>query len=240
MSGLDNPVAMIGNRAVVQGSTLKGFLRSRIETYLIDRYPNDKVMKPCVPSSENTLSADETLLIQDGKYREKGACQYSSEDGRKRSSTICPACYFLGAMGLPGFVRVPYLFTEKRPEELYSVRVDRAKATVVDKTNRDYQLMADNTVFTGVMEVAAKDTVTKWELGKPRKIQNGTQLDSWLSVTSVKFGKRFSDLSADELIKEFILDRLNGEGIIGGFKSKGCGKVSIEVRPRNDDTPLST
>lgn len=229
MSALDNPVATIGNRVVVQGPTLKGFLRSRIEEYLIDRYSGHELMKPCIPSSENTLSSDEHLLIQNGKYRPKGACQYSSEDERKRSSTICPVCYFLGANGLPGFVRVPYLYTENRPEELYSLRIDRAKSTGVDKTNRDYQIMADNISFKGVLEVATKDTITGWELGKARKVQDGAKLDAWLDIVSIKYNKKFSDLSADELIEEFMSDRLSGENIIGGFKSKGCGKVKIEI-----------
>jgi len=229
MSAFDKPVAEVGGRVVVQGPTLKGFLRNTIEEYLIDNYQASALMKPCIPSSENTLTADEKILINDGKYKLHGACQYSSENTLKRSDSICPACYFLGANGLNGFVRVPYLYTENRPEELYSVRIDRAKDSVVERTNRNYQIMADDVVFTGVLEVITQNTVNDWELGKMRKIQGNNKLDNWLNETSKKYNKKFIDLSNDELIAEFIVDRMNGENIIGGFKSKGCGKVKIEV-----------
>lgn len=227
MSSFDNPVATIGGRVVVQGSTLKGFLRNQIEEYLIDKYSDIKSMKPCIPSSERTLSADEKLLIVSRKYRDKGACSYSSENMRNKSESICPACYFLGAMGLNGFVRIPYLYTETKPEELYSVRLDRAKDTVVEKTNRDYQIMADNVSFIGTLEVMSKNTVNNWTLGKIRSIQDNKKLDGWLNETSKKYNKRFIDLTASELAEEFLVERINGAHIIGGFKSKGCGKVSI-------------
>jgi CRISPR/Cas system CSM-associated protein Csm3 (group 7 of RAMP superfamily) len=229
MSAFDNPVAMVGGQVVVQGPTLKGFLRSRIEEYLIDKYAENALMKPCIPSSENTLSKDEDMLIKAGRYREKGACQYSSEDPRKKSNSICPVCYFLGANGLNGFVRVPYLYTESRPEELYSVRIDRAKDTVVDRTNRNYQIMPDKVVFKGTLEVLTKNNVNDWELGKIRKIQDSNKLDGWLNEISVKYKKKFMELNPEELIEEFILERIRGENIIGGFKSKGCGKVNITV-----------
>jgi hypothetical protein len=168
-------------------------------------------------------------MIQAGRDREMGACQYSSEDPRKKSNSICPVCYFLGANGLNGFVRVPYLYTESRPEELYSVRIDRAKDTVVDRTNRNYQIMPDKVVFKGTLEVLTKNNVNDWELGKIRKIQDSNKLDGWLNEISVKYKKKFMELNPEELIEEFILERIRGENIIGGFKSKGCGKVNITV-----------
>lgn len=229
MSAFDNPVAMIGGKVVVQGPTLKGYLRNKMEEYLIDKYSKNNLMKPCIPSSENTLSADEKILINDGKYRLHGACQYSSEDTRRRSETICPVCYFLGANGLNGFVRVPYLYTESRPDELYSVRADRAKDSVVDRTNRNYQIMADNIVFEGILEILISNSINGWELGKIRNIQDKNKLDNWLNENSVKFNKRFMGLTFNELFEEFIKDRIEGENIIGGFKSKGCGKVNIEM-----------
>ncbi len=229
MSAFDNPVAMIGGKVVVQGPTLKGFLRNKIEEYLIDNYSDNEFMKPCIPSSENTLSSDEKILIKNGKYRPGGACKYSSEDSRNRSSSICPVCYFLGANGLNGFVRVPYLYTESRPEELYSVRVDRAKDTVVDRTNRNYQIMADNVIFKGTLEINTENSVSGWTLGKARGIQDNNKLDKWLNENSKKYNNNFTELTYKELIEEFIIEQIQGENIIGGFKSKGCGKVNITV-----------
>jgi CRISPR/Cas system CSM-associated protein Csm3 (group 7 of RAMP superfamily) len=234
MSAFDNPVAMIGGKVVVQGPTLKGFLRNKIEEYLIDNYSGNDLMKPCIPSSENTLSADEKILIKDGRYRAGGVCKYSSEDSRNRSSSICPVCYFLGANGLNGFVRVPYLYTESRPEELYSVRTDRATATVVERTNRNYQIIADNIIFEGTLEILTEDSINGWTLGRMREIQDSSRLDIWLNETSKKYNKKFIELSKDELISEFILERLIGKNILGGFKSKGCGKVEITVNKLTD------
>lgn len=227
MSAFDNPVAMIGGKVVVQGPTLKGFLRNRMEEYLIDQYGGNELIKPCIPSSENTLSADEKILIREGKYRDKGACQYSSEGSRSRS--ICPVCYFLGANGLNGFVRTPYLYTERRPDELYSVRIDRAKDSVVDRTNRNYQIMADNIVFEGILEILTENTVNGWQLGRVRNIQDNGKLDNWLNERSIQSKKKFIEMTHDELIREFIVDRISGENIMGGFRSKGCGKVKIDI-----------
>jgi len=135
----------------------------------------------------------------------------------------------LGANGLNGFVRTPYLYTERRPDELYSVRIDRAKDSVVDRTNRNYQIMADNIVFQGTLEILTENTVNSWELGKIRNIQDNSKLDNWLNEKSINYNKKFIEMTHDDLIKEFILDRINGENIMGGFRSKGCGKVRIDI-----------
>lgn len=217
LSGLDNPVATVGGRVVVQGSTLKGALRSEIERYLIENFGADESMRPCIPSSVNTLSPEEQRLIDKKLYRKDGGCVYSM---RRKSDSICPACYLLGAQGLPGFVRVPYLFSDAGAEDLYSVRVDRATGVVAERTNRDYQIIPDGTVFEGLMEVLIKDVGRDWELGKQRCGNEGR--DKW--VASGKW-------DADKIVNDLVLDRLASVSLMGGFKSKGCGKVKIEVAP---------
>lgn len=212
LSGLDNPVATVGGRVVVQGSTLKGALRAEIERHLIENYASDDVMKPCIPSAANTLSPEEQKLIDKGVYRPGGGCTYSM---RRKSPSICPVCYLLGAQGLPGFVRVPYLFTETPPEDLYSVRQDRATGVVAERTNRDYQIMPDGTVFGGLLEVLFADAGRRWKLGEHRFNE-----DKWVGSGKWDAGK---------IIEEFVIARLQAIDVVGGFKSKGCGKVSIEV-----------
>lgn len=212
LSGLDNPVATVGGRVVVQGSSLKGALRAEIERYLIEKYGSDDLMKPCIPSAANTLSPEEQALINKKIYRPDGGCVYSM---RRKSDSICPACYLLGAQGLPGFVRVPYLFTEAPAEDLYSVRVDRATGVVAERTNRDYQIMPDGTVFTGALEVLTNDVGRGWALGTKRFNE-----DKW--VGSGKW-------DADKILEEFVVARLQEITLMGGFKSKGCGKVAILV-----------
>lgn len=222
MSAADNPVTSIGGRVVIQGTSLKGALRASIEEYLISKYPRTEALKPCIPSAPNTLSADEKGLIQKKKYRDRGGCSYSP-DPRKKSESICPACYLLGSQGLMGFVRVPYLFTDKTPEELYAVRIDRATGVVSEKTNRDFEIMADGVEFTGNIEIVVKDPTKDWELGKSRILDKKLAIganDEWLNS---------GEWNAERIIKELIVERLEGISIIGGFKSKGCGKVKIEV-----------
>lgn len=219
MSAIHNPVATVGGRAVIQGSSLKGALRTAIEDYLIQECSDIPEMKPCIPSPENTLSQDEKELIEKGKYRKGGGCHYSE---RNKSSSICPVCYLLGATGVSGFVRVPYLYTDVAPEELYAVRIDRATNVVREKTNRDYQIIKDGTKFEGELEILIKDSRRNWTLGEKRSIgkeARGFYGDSWLN-------ERWN---AERIIKELIKERLEDINILGGFKSRGCGKVEIKV-----------
>ena len=93
MSAIHNPVATVGGRAVIQGSSLKGALRTAIEDYLMQECSHIPEMKSCIPSPENTLSQDEKELIEKGKYREGGGCHYSernksSTQARKRNSFL--------------------------------------------------------------------------------------------------------------------------------------------------------
>lgn len=220
MEGVDNPIAAIGGRAAVLGPTLKGALRANVEKYLIETYASDGDMKPCIPSSEGTLSEEEKKLISKGTYRPGGSCLFSR---RNKSNSICPACYLLGAQGLVGFVRVPFLLTDMTPEELYSVRIDRATGVVSERTNREYQILPQGTEFKGTLEVVLQDPVKSWELGKNRETVEGDncQGDKWLKK---------GGWTQEKVKKELLLDRLQTITLLGGFKSKGCGKVSIQVQ----------
>lgn len=220
MLAAHNPLSMVGKSIVVPGSSLKGALRAEIESYLIKNYASEKYMKPCIPSAFNTMSPAEKALIRKGNFKEGGGCAYSE---RSKSECICPVCYLLGAQGLIGFVRVPYLYTEESAEKLYSVRIDRASGVVSERTNRDYRIIPHGTKFASKvngkqipLEIVTNDPVKKWELSKPREGFN----DKWLGN---------SKWTPESLIKEFIVDRLQSIEVLGGFKSKGCGKVSIEA-----------
>lgn len=149
----------------------------------------------------------------------RGKC---TEAERPNPHSICPICYFLGAMGLPGFVRIPFLYAEISPEELYSSRIDRARNTVVGGTNRPYQLVPVNTKFTGHLRVMLEDPVSGWNVGKPRLLGDKTLGDKWLED---------STLEAENLIDTYILERLKNIKILGGYRSKGFGAVRIEVSP---------
>jgi CRISPR/Cas system CSM-associated protein Csm3 (group 7 of RAMP superfamily) len=240
LSGTDNPVAKVGDRIAVPGSTLKGAYREAIERYLIDNFfdQNKKVwlnesFRPCIPSTK--LTPDEKELVENKFYKfynlkwdNKGdGCHYPCTNkcnvDRKSSKEhyICPACYFLGANGLDGFVRVPFLYAEERINELYSANIDRSTQTVKQGTNRPYQLIPDGTTFKGTMTVLLEDTIRGKEIGKARNLADNTLGDLWL---------KNEPRQQEEIIEEFILDRIRSITLIGGYKSKGFGKVGIKIR----------
>ncbi|MBC7265286.1 MAG: hypothetical protein H5T64_13165 [Chloroflexi bacterium] len=223
--GAENPVAIVGSQVVIPGSSLKGAFRSRIEQYLIERHydagakrwpANRTAWRPCLGGPKP--SEAEQRLVGEGKYRSLGCAYPAARDAKDAS--ICPACYLLGAQGLVGFVRVPFLVSDVTPEELYSARIDRSTSTVARGTNRPYQLVPTGAIFKGTFYVTLEDTVLGWRLGEPRPLDG--EGDAWLKTNAP---------SQEQLIKEFITDRLASIYLLGGYKSKGFGRVQIEVRP---------
>lgn len=222
MSDVHNPFTTLGGVPVVQGSSLKGALRAQLEEYLILNYAGDNpAMRPCIPAPR--LTADERSLVPDrdrpGKYRG------SSCGGRRdRVKSLCPTCYLLGAMGLVGFVQVPYLYlvSEDDIEEVYQNRRDRASDTVARGANRTMQAIPNGAVFRGEMEVLSRDEIRDWTLGQPRRKLRSFR-DEWL--------QRGPGWSQEEFIREFILDRLQAIPRLGGMISKGFGGVEITVTP---------
>lgn len=230
LSGADNPVTRVGGTLAIPGSSLKGALRNQIESYLIDKFlkagkweAGKEDWKPCIPGAE--VSADERRLIRDGKYRDQdGTCHYpcSERECRGQVHSICPACYLLGAMTLPGFVRVPFLCAEGGSNELSSIRLDRATKGVPQVRGgpfRSYELVPQGVSFTGMLYITVEDTVSGWRLGQPRRLgEQRAAGDKWLE------GQNYDP---EVLLKEFVLDRLAAIKVIGGYRSKGFGGIEI-------------
>ena len=232
LSAAENPVTRVGGKLVIPGSTIKGALRSELERFFIDSYYAGGKWKhgvesfmPCIPGDR--LSNDERLLV--GKYRDEiGACHYPCVERKCKNvkHPICPVCYILGSMGLNGFVKVPFLYAGATAEELYSSRIDRATKTVATGTNRPYELVPDGVEFTGIMTIVLEDSILGWKLGEPRDLGEARTLgDEWIQGNK----GRMDDGKQEEFAKTYILDRLKAVNIIGGYKSKGFGKVAIAV-----------
>ena len=208
-------------------------MRNQIEAYLIDKFfqsgkwqAGKDDWKPCIPGAE--VSADERRLIKDGKYRaQDGTCHYPCSDRgcRDQVHSICPACYLLGAMTLPGFVRVPFLLAEGGSNELFSLRLDRATRAVPQVgrggPTRTYELVPQGTIFTGILYVSLEDSVSGWRLGEPRPLgEQRTKGDKWLEGQTS---------NQEDFLKEFVLDRLLAITTIGGYKSKGFGRIEVSA-----------
>lgn len=227
LTAAENPVAIVGSQAVIPGSSLKGALRSQIEQYLVQQYydqrgrrwePDKAAAQPCMAGT--SLSADEQRLVREGKYR-GDACVYPAR--RDRNTALCPACYVLGAQGLTGFVRVPFLTSTVSPDELYSARIDRATDVVAHSTNRPYQLIPQGTTFKGTLHLLTENDILGWSLGKPRPLTDGNGGDRWL--------RDDPSWTRERILKELLIDRLQAINILGGYKSKGFGRVKITVTP---------
>lgn len=223
LGGIDNPVAMVGDRLCIPGPSLKGAYRNEVERYLYEQYCQKygawvhDSLKPCLPTTQPSKAEKEL----EGRYR-MTPCALK-QDPKKRDEPICPVCYLLGAQGLVGFVSVPFLFADKskRPAVLYSSRIDRVSGTVLSG-NRSYQLVEPGTSFSGKLEVAW-ETSTGWKFGKPRKLYEGYEADKWLVETELR------EKSPDELLTEFVIERIESIGVIGGFRSKGFGRVTTRI-----------
>jgi len=237
LSEADNPVTVVGGRVCIPGPTLKGAYRAELERWLNDEFNkgrgwNHESLQPCVPSSR--LSNDEEQLVSSKKYK-GGNCMYKSDSGKNKQkdqsaaqskTTVCPVCYLLGAMGLVGFVNVPFLFTDVRYEGLYSTRLDRVSFASMGG-NRPYQLVPPQTVFEGTLEVLVKDDFLGWELGKPRPLKEIPNADEWLKESKPNNEESWN---SDYILKVMIKERLEAIQRLGGYRSKGFGKVKIEVK----------
>jgi CRISPR/Cas system CSM-associated protein Csm3 (group 7 of RAMP superfamily) len=220
LSGQDNPVAIVGSDATIPGSSLKGALRGEIERFLIDRYydggggrwpPDQLAAQPCLAATR--LSPAEQQLRDSHRYRQ--SCTYPV---RQDASGICPACYLLGAQGLVGFVKVPFLWCQVSPDALYSARVDRSSGTVSQGTNREYQLLPRGTRFGGALYLLEEDTARGWRLGQDRPLPGDP--DRWLKL----------GWEREQITRDLLVERLQTINYLGGYKSKGMGRVRITVR----------
>ena len=219
--GVDLPMASIAGKPVIPGPSLKGALRANLEQYLVALGKSKPSLKPCIPASKPSRA--EEGLSQSGSYRVGGGCSAETGDGAVdgATATICPACYLLGAQGLVGFVSLPTLVGSMSQEELVGIAIDRSQGTVRGGANWRYEFAKTGSTFVGPMEVLLEDPARGWVLGEPR-LGFGRQ-DAWLT----------EDLgwTQSRVLQELLIDRIESITVLGGFKSKGFGRVKITVKP---------
>jgi len=217
---VDSPIVRLGNKIVVQGTSLKGAYRAELERYLIDNFLDKTTkrwkntwFKPCIPADVKTILADERKLLDKGFY--KYCCSYPNPN-----DYICPVCYLLGARGLIGFINVPFLKMIKGSvERLQFIREDRVIGTSARGAIGKFEAIPESSVFEGVMTVLEEDDILGWKFGQKRDLAE-SQGDKWLDSP---------EWTKEKVEDNLIIKRLTNIKNLGGYRSKGFGQVDIKI-----------
>lgn len=210
--GVDLPMATVAGKPVIPGASLKGAFRFELASYLRGLQGDSSLFKPCIPTSAPSPQEEKLAGF---KLR---SCAIQEISDPANSDTICPVCYLLGAQGLTGFVTIPFLYASVSQEELTEISVDYSRLTARSGGLRSFEFVPTKATFSGVLQLLVQDTTRGWELGKPRP--GFEKQDSWLVN---------GEWTPEKIEKELIKERLEAIKILGGFKSKGFGKVNIRL-----------
>ena len=91
-----------------------------------------------------------------------------------------------------------------------------------DPNDYPFEIKDSNDLFTGTLYLMTSDDVLDWQLGRARSLKDLTGGDEWLA-----------GWTADKIVDELIVGVLESVSLLGGYKSKGFGKVSIGVTETN-------
>ena len=234
-------VFKVDRTPVIPATSFKGALRNQMELLFIEKFDsdfkelfkpqNDDMLKPCIPSPRPTKA--EVELFEKG-YRGKmegtkytGHCEIQSDENNVNLGElgICPVCYFMGATGIMGFLRFSNFYP---PEgdwlvDQTNIRIDRKTNTAAQRAKVDGEQVKPGTRFIGKIEIINK-TPQDFKFGYPRKIENKT-IDLWLE----KWTEQDSDKRKKTLIEEIIFPAIQNIKLLGGQKSRGAGKVKVEI-----------
>jgi len=123
-----------------------------------------------------------------------------------------------------GFLRIPNFWpkTGEYRIDQTSIRIDRKSGTAATGAIVTGEQVKPGTIFKGTLEIVAQQGT--FQFGKAREI-GGTNVDPWLDgIASKPIGE-----AQLLLINEILIPALNNINVIGGQKSKGAGKILIEL-----------
>lgn len=240
LAGKDIPVFKIDDRPVIPGTSLKGAWRSRLETLLQEKQGEFAVkfsaqaehLRPCIPTTRPSLAEKERF---DGKRWLTG-CQVEVEEGRitvnprpgnDKRDFLCPVCYFFGATGLQGFLRVGHLFPPASTVSLYEQAItsrDRAVDGVRKGALASGEHVKGGIKFQGLVDLLLFDGT--FVFGEARRIGQ-VLFDPWLDA----FAKKQGQLNQRRLVllNELLIPAFQKIDILGGHRSKGGGRVKVEI-----------
>lgn len=234
-------VFKVDRTPVIPATSFKGALRNQMELLFIENrnsfknifnLDNDDLLKPCIPSPRPTKAEEELLQkgyrgrIENCKYI--GHCEIQVDESKVDISGlgICPVCYFMGSTGIMGFLR----FTNFYPSEgnwlidQTNIRIDRKTETAAHGAKVDGEQVKPGTKFNGAIEIIIK-TPQGFEFGQPRKTGNEI-IDKWLEKWTEDDD---SNKRKQRLIENIIFPAIQNIKLLGGQKSRGAGKVKVEI-----------
>lgn len=247
LAGKDLPIFKIDDRPVIPGTSLKGAWRSRLEALLQERAAelatkfsaSAEQLRPCIPTTRPSQAEQERFSGE----RWLTGCQMELEEGRISVNPrhkdggrkfLCPVCYFFGATGLQGFVRVGHLLPPASTAALYEQTItsrDRAVDGVRKGALATGEHVKGGTQFQGTTELLLFDGT--FTFGEPRSI-GGINLDPWLQSLS----RKQSDLTQRRLtlLNDLLIPAFEKIDVLGGHRSKGGGIVQVVIRTGSQGT----
>lgn len=233
-------VFKVDRTPVIPATSFKGALRNQMELLFIEglndfktifNHNNDDMIKPCIPTPRPSKAEEELLLngyrgrMNDKQYT--GHCEIQSDENKVSIGDlgICPVCYFMGATGIMGFLR----FSNYYPAEgdwlvdQTNIRIDRKTNTAAQRAKVDGEQVKPNTKFNGTIEIINK-TPQGFEFGQPRKIGNKI-IDMWLE----NWNETANEIRKKILIEKILFPAIQNIKLLGGQKSRGAGKVKVEI-----------
>lgn len=229
------PVFSVDGKPAIPASSFKGAFRYQVEQLLIDKKDelksklgttDDKLIRPCIPAPRPSKAEQELLNLGYRKHCEIKVEEDKVEIPMENNTPIglCPVCYLFGATGLMGFLRIPNFWPEIGEYRIdqTSIRIDRESGTAAIGAIVTGEQVKPRTVFKGTLEIVAQQGT--FQFGKAREI-GGTKVDLWLDGIASKPTEEAQLL----LINEILIPALSNITVLGGQKSKGAGKISIEL-----------
>jgi CRISPR/Cas system CSM-associated protein Csm3 (group 7 of RAMP superfamily) len=233
------PVFTVDGQPVIPASSFKGAFRHQVELLMIqkkDRLAQDlgllgqnaDLLEPSIPAPKPSRAEKE---LKD--YRREGNCELRvDEEGKitvnpSPNAGLCPACYFFGATGLEGFLRITNFFPQSGEWRIDQtrIRIDRKTQTAASGAIVTGEQVKPGSVFRGVIYLFQERHGAS--LGRCREI-GGTKVDLWL----LSWSEPDDTKRQLYLINNILIPALDNLKVLGGQKSLGAGRVEITLDPR--------
>ncbi len=247
------PVFTVDGQPVIPASSFKGALRHQVELLLIEKQTqlaqtlglaNAEPIKPCIPSPNPSRAEVENLKTthrqQSRKRRGTEGCWIENTEEKvtvpelienteekvtvPKLLGLCPACYFFGATGIEGFLRIPNFFPQPGEWRIDQtrIRIDRKSQTAAPGAIVTGEQVKPGSVFLGNLYIFKERHGAPF--GRCREI-GGTKVDLWLT----DWNETDDTKRQLCLLNEILIPALNNVKVLGGQKSLGGGRVEINL-----------